>query len=157
MVVVETHAATAWRGRRSSVNDWRGAQKDNNSLKAFLLLSCLVVEEPHQGGRRQCTRLRRSRWPHPRQNRRGVGGSSQKCHSSDGSSHEDDDPAKETVDPAEKVVTAVDSARKATIAVDPVVEATEKGRTTGRFQPKRVYNRIHHYKRKPFILFELIT
>jgi hypothetical protein len=45
-------------------------------------------KEPRQGGRRQRTRLHRSWWSHPEQNRRGNGGSGREGHDSNGSSLE---------------------------------------------------------------------
>jgi hypothetical protein len=69
--------------------------------------------------------LRRSGWPHPRQSRRGISGSDRESHDSDGSNHEDGDPAKGTTGLAGKVATAVESAGKAAIAMDPAMEATK--------------------------------
>jgi hypothetical protein len=60
------------RGRRSSVNDRRGR---HNKRAPTGRPSCFFhrpdVEEPRQGGRRQCSRLRQSWCPRPRQNRWG--------------------------------------------------------------------------------------
>jgi hypothetical protein len=59
------------RGRRSSVNGRRGRHNKRAPARRPCFFDRPDVEEPRQGGRRQCTRLHRSWCPRPRQNRRG--------------------------------------------------------------------------------------
>jgi hypothetical protein len=90
-----------------------------------------VIEEPRQGGRRQCMRLHRPWWSCSQHNRRGNGGSDWEGHDSDRSSHEDGDLAKGTMDLAGKATAMVDLAGKAMTATDPTKATMNKGDVDG--------------------------
>jgi hypothetical protein len=66
-----------------------------------------------------------------RRNRRGNSGSGREGHDSDGSSHEDDDPTKETADLVGNGATTVDLAGKVAAATDPTLATTKKGAAAG--------------------------
>jgi hypothetical protein len=87
------------------------------------------VKEPHQGGRQQRTRLRRSWCPRPRQNRRGNGRSGREVDDSDESSQRDSGSSQEDRSNGDPV-------GKAAAATDPT-KAMKEGWAAGWVQPGR--------------------
>jgi hypothetical protein len=109
-------------GGGSTFERQRSARRHEQQQHGCSCFSRTVVGEPRQGGQRQHAHLRRSRWPHPRQSRRGNGRSGWEGHDNDESSHEDSDPAKEMTDLAKRV----DQARKASTLTNPT-KVTKEG------------------------------
>jgi hypothetical protein len=133
--VVGRHASVACSSggvdvRASTIGE--ATQKDSSNLRSSCFVPRLVIEVPRQGGRQQRTRLRRSWWPRPRQNRRGIDGSGWESHDNDGSSHEDGNLAKGRIDLAVKVAVAVDPGGKAAATTDPTKATKKEGTWQGR-------------------------
>jgi hypothetical protein len=135
---VRRHATVACSSGRSTFECQRSAGRHNKRSPAgrpSYFFDRLDVEEHRQGGQWQRTRLRRSWWSLPRQNRRGNSGSARQGHDTDKSNQEDGDPAKGTTDLVGKVATTVNLAGNVVAATDPT--KAMNGRVAGQVQSDR--------------------